>query len=227
MRRADRLFRIVEYLKARRQIVTADTLAIELGVSTRTIYRDISDLLTSGVPIIGEAGMGYVMDRDHVIRPLMFTTEELEALTLGAQMVKSWGDDALAGAASQAIDKVSAVLPEALQQEMSDISLLSFTSSSAPAITIDFTALRRAIRSKYIINFEYVRQDGTTSSRHARPLSLAFFAPVWLLIGWCELRNDFRNFRIDRIGELTVTTNCFKDEKGKRLMDYKCIMQNS
>lgn len=220
MRRADRLFRIVEYLKARRQVVTAEKLAEALEVSTRTIYRDIADLSASGVPILGEAGVGYVLHRDHVVKPLMFGLEELDALMLGAQMVKSWGDKELAHAASQAIDKLKSVLPENLQQEISSSFLFSVTSKAKLEINVDFTALRRAIRTKNKVYFSYEDEGGKASQRRARPLCLVFFSPVWLLLAWCEKRNDFRSFRLDRIKELTVLDELYKEETGKRLYDY-------
>lgn len=220
MRRADRLFRIVEYLKARRQVVTAGSLAEELDVSVRTIYRDIADLGASGVPIIGEAGVGYMLDKDYVVRPLMFDTEELDALMLGAQMVQSWGDKELARAANQALDKITSVLPEVLQKEISETFLFSMTSKNEVKIHIDFTGLRRAIRGKNIVEFCYTREDGNESNRRVRPLCLAFFSPVWLLSGWCEMREDFRNFRLDRIQNLKIREERFRDEAGKRLYDY-------
>lgn len=220
MRRADRLFRIVEYLKARRQVVTAEKLAEALEVSTRTIYRDIADLGASGVPILGEAGVGYVLHRDHVVKPLMFGLEELDALMLGAQMVRSWGDKELAQSASQAIDKLKSVLPESLQQELSGSFLFSMASKAKLQINVDFTALRRAIRTKNKLYFTYEDEDGKASQRCVRPLCLVFFSPVWLLLAWCEKRNDFRNFRLDRIKELTVLEEVYKEEIGKRLYDY-------
>jgi len=221
MRRADRLFRIVEYLKARKQIVTAYNLADTLEVSMRTIYRDIRDLVASGVPIIGEAGVGYMLDKNYVVRPLMFDIEELDALILGAQMVESCGDTELARAARHAIDKIKSVLPDSLQREIADTFLFSLPSQGNPAINIDFTGLRRAIRSRRIVEFNYIREDGEQSCRRMRPLCLVFFSPVWLVTGWCEIRNDFRNFRLDRIQDIKITKETFRDEKGKRLYDYK------
>ncbi|MDA0690666.1 MAG: YafY family protein [Nitrospinae bacterium] len=220
MRRADRLFRIVEYLKARRQVVTAGSLAEELGVSVRTIYRDIADLGASGVPIIGEAGVGYMLHKNYVVRPLMFDTEELDALMLGAQMVQSWGDKELAKAANQALDKITSVLPESLRKEIAETFLFSMASKNEVKIHIDFTALRRAIRGKNIVEFSYKREDGEASTRRVRPLCLAFFSPVWLISGWCEMRDDFRNFRLDRIQDMKITEERFRDEKGKSLYDY-------
>ncbi len=221
MRRADRLFRIVEYLKARARVVTASSIAEAMEVSVRTIYRDISDLETSGVPILGEAGVGYMLDKDYVVRPLMFDVEELDALMLGAQMVESWGDPALAKAARQAVDKITSVLPDQLRKEIEKTFLFSIPTQSSPVTSIDFTKLRRAIRSKHKVEFSYVREDGQSSTRKVRPLCMAFFGPVWLLAAWCELREDFRNFRLDRIQKMKITEDLFRDEKGKNLQDFK------
>ena len=224
MRRADRLFRIVEYLKARRSVVTAKKIAEELEVSPRTIYRDIADLNASGVPIIGEAGVGYMLSQDYQLRPLMFGLEELDALMLGAQMVKSWGDDSIAQAASQAIDKLTSVLPDATRQEMEETFLFSIPSREKTEISIDFASLRRAIRSKNKLNFIYENENQSQTERTVRPLCLMFISPVWLLLAWCEKRNDFRNFRIDRVKKLEISDEIFIDEKGKRIQDYCCQM---
>lgn len=221
MRRADRLFRIVEYLKARRQAVTADKLADELDVSVRTIYRDIADLCRSDVPIFGEAGVGYTLDRDYTVRPLIFDVEELDALALGAQMVGSWGDPEIARSARRAIDKITSVLPEPLRAEIFQTALFSPPSQAKVPVKIDFPALRRAIRKRNKVEFRYEALNGKKSQRIVRPLCLAFFGPVWLFAGWCESRQDFRNFRLDRMTRLKVSDTLFTDEIGKRLIDYR------
>tara|TARA_R110002111_G_scaffold258865_2_gene328295 strand:+ start:485 stop:1168 length:684 start_codon:yes stop_codon:yes gene_type:complete len=221
MRRADRLFRIVEFLKARRFAVKAVDLASELEVSTRTIYRDMADLQISGVPITGEAGVGYMLSSDHVVKPLMFNAEEVDALMLGVQMVKSWGDKALAKSAGQAIDKITSTLPESLRQEIENTFLFSKTSEAELPLQIDFTTLRRAIRSKNKLQMTYTELKGESSERCIRPLCLIFFSPVWLLLGWCEKRHDFRSFRLDRISQIQVLDLKYIDEAGKRLSDYQ------
>lgn len=220
MRRADRLFRIVEYLKTRKRVVRASELAEKLEVSLRTIYRDIADLQLSGIPIIGEAGVGYLLDKEHILRPMIFTIDELEALILGAQMVKSWGDNTLAKSSASAIDKIGAVLPPTLEQEIANAFLFSFPTRARKPIGNLLTECRKTIRSKNKLLFSYVREDGETHSRTVRPLCLAFFAPSWLLLAWCEERKDFRNFRLDRMTDFDVLSERFKDEKGKRLQDY-------
>ena len=220
MRRADRLFRIVEFMKARRQAVTADRLAQELEVSVRTIYRDIADLQYSGVPIVGETGVGYALDRNYTLRPLIFDVEELDALALGAQMVNSWGDREIARSARQAIDKITAVLPDQLREEIMQTALFSPPSQAKEPITVDFSAIRRAIRTRNRIRFDYISLQDQRSSRTVRPLCLSFFGPVWLLTAWCEKRRDFRNFRLDRLRRLKILDEKFRDEPGKRLSDY-------
>lgn len=220
MRRADRLFRIVEYLKTRKSVVRAHELAETLEVSQRTIYRDVADLQMSGVPIIGEAGVGYMLDKEHILRPMTFTIEELEALMLGAQMVRSWGDEMLTKSAASAIDKIGSVLPPTLAKEMTDSFLFSFPTREKKSTNHILSQCRRVIRSKHKIRFAYTREDGKSSTRIVRPLCLVFFAPDWLLLAWCEERKDFRNFRLDRMVEFEVLHERFKDEKGKRLKDY-------
>ena len=221
MRRADRLFRIVEYLKARREAVTAEEIAQEMELSIRTIYRDIADLRSSGVPVIGEAGIGYLLNRDYVVKPLMFSVEELDALSLGAQMLESWGDVAIARSARQAMDKITAVLPAALAEDADRCASYACATRSKPAISIDLTSLRRAIRSKHWVEICYRDESGSQSQRRIRPLCLVFIAPVWLLPAWCEMRQDFREFRVDRMASMQVTQEQFRDEAGKTLTDLK------
>lgn len=221
MRRADRLFRIVEYLKARREAVTADELAAEMQIGVRTIYRDVADLRTSGVPIVGEAGVGYLLRREYVLRPLMFDVEELEALALGAQIVDSWGDTELARSARQAMDKITAVLPDDLAADAVQRAAYACASRKKTDLLVDLSALRHAIRSRHWIEMDYTSESGTTSSRKVRPLCVVFIAPVWLLAAWCELRQDFREFRVDRIQKMTVRAEQFPNEPGRTLEDLQ------
>jgi predicted DNA-binding transcriptional regulator YafY len=219
MRRADRLFRIVEHLKARREVVTAEALATELEIGVRTIYRDVADLRSSGVPIIGEAGIGYLLSRDYLVRPLMFNVEELDALSLGAQMVESWGDAAIARSARRAIDKITAVLPEVLAEDANHAAAYACSSRRKLPIAIDLAALRRAVRSKHVVEICYTDESGRKSRRRIRPLCLVFIAPVWLVAAWCEARKDFREFRVDRVTSMRITDEKFREDKGKTLKD--------
>lgn len=221
LRRADRLFRIVEYLKARREAVTALELGEELGVGVRTIYRDIADLKASGVPLTGEAGVGYLLSPHFVVRPLLFGDEELEALALGAQMVQSWADPAMAQAARKALDKITAVLPDSLADNIRQATSFAHPSSGKQPIQINFTSLRRAIRTQHIVEILYTDQSGSETTRQLRPLALVFLAPIWLLLGWCELRQSFRSFRVDRMQSMRVLNMQFDQEKGKTLADMQ------
>ncbi|MFG0297104.1 MAG: helix-turn-helix transcriptional regulator [Maioricimonas sp. JB045] len=221
MRRADRLFRIVEYLKGRREAVTAESLAAEMEIGVRTIYRDVADLRSSGVPIIGEAGVGYLLGRDYVVKPLMFDVEELDALALGAQMVESWGDDSLARSARRAIEKITAVLPDGLAEDANRSAAYACSSRSRVPIVIDLASLRRAVRSRHWVEICYTDESGRESRRRIRPLCLVFIAPVWLMAAWCEARKDFREFRVDRITNMTITDEQFRDEAGKTLGDLQ------
>lgn len=221
MRRADRLFRIVELLKTRRYAVTAQQMAELLEVSKRTIYRDIMDLSLSGVPIIGEAGVGYMLDESYVVRPLMFSLEELDALMLGIQMVRSWTDSALADAATSALDKIGAVLPLPLRNDMMSAALFAPQTGYSEGIDVDFAEIRQSIRTKNYISFRYQSLDNRITQRHVRPLAIAFFASSCLLMGWCSTRHDFRNFRLDRMSNLLVLDEVFRDEDGKRLSDFE------
>ncbi|EMI52696.1 helix-turn-helix transcriptional regulator [Rhodopirellula sallentina] len=221
MRRADRLFRIVEYLKARREAVTAKELGEELEVGVRTIYRDIADLRASGVPLSGEAGVGYLLSSDYVVRPLLFDGEELDALALGAQMVQSWADPAMAQAARRALDRITAVLPDSLGDNIRQTTAYSYPSPGKPALQIDFTSLRRAIRTRHVVEFCYIDRPGSETTRRVRPLSLIFLAPNWLVAAWCELRQDFRHFRLDRMQDMKVLDQGFENETGKTLDDMR------
>lgn len=219
MRRADRLFEIIQLLR-RKPTVRARELSEALEVSERTIYRDIQDLMASGVPIEGEAGVGYVLKAGFDLPPLMFKEQEIEALVLGARMVESWADSELALAATDAIAKIEAVVPDRLRAYMAGTALLAPSSYGIEPIKYDLAVLRRAIRSQLKVRFRYTDVLRQQSERTVRPLSLAFFGPVWLLAAWCELRDDFRTFRLDRMERFAVTSDRFRPERGKLLQDF-------
>jgi len=219
MRRADRLFEIIQHMR-RKPTVRARELADALEVSERTIYRDVQDLMASGVPIEGEAGIGYVLRAGYDLPPLMFKEQEIEALVLGARMVESWGDSELAVAATDAIAKIEAVIPDRLRGYMANTALLAPSAYGIEPIRCDLGALRRAVRSQLKVRFHYNDVLRQRSERTVRPLSLAFFGPVWLLAAWCELRVDFRTFRLDRMEDFEVTGERFRLERGKTLQDF-------
>ncbi len=224
MRRADRLMKLVHYLRKRRRAVTARQIAEDFEVCQRTIYRDIQDLMDSGVPIYGEAGVGYVIDKKYHLPPVMFDQDELEALSLGIAMVRNWTDDGYAEKAEEALDKISAVLPENLLHELEQLVVLSMPSKGKIPWEVNFSGIRECIRNKQKIRFRYRDEQRKSSERTIRPLALVFFGPVWLLVGWCEWRKDFRNFRLDRMRQMEVCEDFFRDERGKTLAAY-CATQ--
>jgi predicted DNA-binding transcriptional regulator YafY len=215
MRRADRLFQIVQLLRAR-GTVTAAELAGELAVSERTIYRDVRDLMLAGVPIQGEAGVGYALPRGFDLPPLMFSEGELSALVLGASMVQAFADEALAQEARNLLAKVQAVLPERLRPTMQRSELLA-----PPFHREDLAAhlepLRHAIKERRILSLEYVAAGGEASVRRVHPLGLYFWGSAWTLTAWCELREDFRTFRPDRIRKLEDTGDRFEPDPERDL----------
>jgi len=219
MRRADRLFEIIQILR-RKKLTRAADLAALLEVSERTIYRDISDMVSQGVPIEGEAGVGYILRPGFDLPPLMFNENEVEALLLGARIVQSWADPELATAAAAAIDKVSAVSPEALRQQFDLVRLWAPAEHGRQVITIDQAALRHAIRDQRKIRFVYQDLRDSATERIARPLIMAFYGPVWLLAAWCETRDDFRVFRIDRMSDLAVLDATFEATPGQTAQDF-------
>ena len=218
-RRADRLYQLIDILRGGR-VVTARSLSKRLEVSERTVYRDVADLIGSGVPITGEAGVGYVLDDDFDLPPLMFDGDEVTALVLGARMATLYTDDGLAAAAKRVLDKVAAVLPARLRPLVEE-ARLDARGSAETGATPHLSVLRSSIDRRYRIRLRYVALDGRESERTVRPLGLALFAPHWLLAAWCELRSGFRAFRVDRIDDLSVEPVSFPVEPGRELADFR------
>jgi len=218
VRRADRLFRIVQRLR-RRGVHTARALAEELEVSERTVYRDVRDLMHSGVPILGEAGVGYALPRGYDLPPLMFSEEEIEAIVLGTRMVQTWADPGLARAAGDVLGKVEAVLPPALRERLSAAALFSPPLGVPEGVAAGLAELRRAIRERRKARFAYVDGVGAASQRTVWPLGLFFWGRTWSLAGFCELRQGFRNFRADRVKDLVVLEERFDRLEGRQLED--------
>lgn len=219
MRRADRLFQIIQLLR-RRNVATAGWLAGELEVSERTVYRDIRDLMLSGVPIEGEAGVGYVLRRGFDLPPLMFTDAEIEAMVLGARVVTSWGDAGLAKAAADALARVESVLPDRLKARLTGTPLFAPGFHVPQQVAASLTVVRGAIDARRKLRMAYTGADGAGTERTVRPLGLFFWGTTWSFAGWCELRTDFRSFRLDRIGRLDVLAERFQDEAGRTIDDY-------
>jgi predicted DNA-binding transcriptional regulator YafY len=218
VRRADRLFQLVQILR-RDRLSTAARLAAELGISTRTLYRDVADLQASGVPIEGEAGAGYRLPRRFDLPPLMFTVDEAEALFLGLSIASAWTDPALSEAAASARRKVASGLSDGLRQAL-QASVLEAVDFHVPeALKAPLGDLRRAVRERRRIQVDYEDKAGTASSRTLRPLGLYFWGGTWTLAAWCEARQDFRTFRVDRLKRWGLG-DVFPWEAGKELKDY-------
>ncbi|HBM87967.1 MAG: YafY family protein [Parvibaculaceae bacterium] len=220
MRRADRLFDIIEYLRRHRRVVTAAELAEKMEVSVRTIYRDIADLQASRVPIDGEAGLGYLLREGYDLPPLMFNEEEAEALALGARIVAAWGDDELAEASKAVLAKLRAVLPRDLKAQFDALGVMAPPAHYQEEVVIDLARVRRAVRNKKKIRFAYADKGGKASMRTIWPLTLSFYGAVWTVPGWCELRKDFRVFRADRMRDLEVLNERVPSDPDKNLASY-------
>ncbi len=219
MRRADRLFRLVQILR-RGRLITADKLAEELEVSTRTVYRDIKDLIGSGVPVEGEAGVGYLLYEGYDLPPLMFDAEELEALTFGMAMVQAWADPKLALAATDVLQKIESVLPDLLRPRLAKPSLAAHGDAFPEPIVIDVGDLRHGIRNQNKVLINYRDGKGDKSQRTLWPLGLQLYRAIWMLGAWCELREGFRVFRLDRIEQMIVLEERFPHERGKTHDDF-------
>jgi predicted DNA-binding transcriptional regulator YafY len=222
MRRADRLFRIVQLLRSGR-LKTARDLAERLQVSERTIYRDVRDLQLAGQPIEGEAGVGYTLRREFDLPPLMFTQEEVTALVLGARLVQAWGGLEAAAAARSALVRIEAVLPEALAARLDRIALYApeFQMPRAQKVLLD--QLHQACLEQTVVGFRYTRLADDASRAEERtvwPLACAFWSGVWTIAAWDEQRNDFRSFRLDRIEVFVALERRFTPKRGQRLADF-------
>lgn len=199
MRRADRLFQIIQILRRTGRPTTADALAIELETSKRTVYRDVAALIGQRVPIRGEAGVGYVLGDGFDLPPLMLTPDEIEAAVLGAQWVARSGDPALARAAQDLIAKIAAAVPERLRPYVLEPITATPRSFNARDDALDMALVRQHVRNGRKIHLTYRDEQGRDTERTVWPVTVGYLDTVRHLIGWCELRQDFRNFRSDRV----------------------------
>lgn len=216
-----RLFRLLDVMRLRTTPVTAASLATELDVSVRSIYRDIADLQTMGAPIRGEGGIGYVMERGYFLPSLRFEGDELDAIVLGLKLVSERAAPFLDRAAERAAAKISSALGETQKEQMIDSALeagpaRTFPSDDNMAI---FATLRAAIATKAVLSISYRSFEGSPSTRDARPLGLTLFENAWLFTIWCETAQGFRHLRLDRITSITDTGKRFRTETGKRFRD--------
>ena len=222
MRRADRLFHIVQLIRGRR-LTTAAFLAERLEVSERTVYRDVADLQHQGVPIEGEAGVGYRLGAGFELPPLMLTQNEAKSLVAAVRLAQAWLDTALARDAENALGKILSVLPLAKRAAAESLALY------APLISIGMLSQqtsqtlqtsREAVHAQRTLSFSYSDLAGRQSKRVVRPLGCFFWGKVWTLAAWCESRQEFRNFRVDRIEALALLPDTFRDEPDKSLAQF-------
>ncbi|MHB1744028.1 MAG: helix-turn-helix transcriptional regulator [Acidobacteriaceae bacterium] len=219
MRRADRLFQIVQYLRGRR-LTTAAQLSAWLHVSERTIYRDIRDLSLSGVPVLSEAGVGYRLSSHFDLPPIMFTFDEVEALVAGARAIEAWGGVALADSARSAISKIIQVLPPSRRNDVERTHLYAPGFHVRSEVYAFIDPIRLAIQHRSKLKIAYRDGKNNASTRVIRPLGLYFWGDKWTLAAYCESRMDFRSFRLDRIGALEDVKQRFEEEKGRTLEDF-------
>jgi predicted DNA-binding transcriptional regulator YafY len=218
MRRADRLFQIIQLLRRRRTVTTAAQIASKLEVSERTVYRDIRDLVLAGTPIDGEAGVGYRIRPGYDLPPLMFDRDEIQALVLGVRIVRQFGDPALARASDAILAKVAAVLPPDLEPLLAGTKLFVPTIVGGKGSADGLAIAREALVSRRRLRFRYANERGDASERTVRPLAVFFWGRTWTLAAWCEMRIGFRNFRVDRIREPALGDR-FEEEPGRTLRD--------
>lgn len=218
MRRGDRLFQLVQLIRGRR-LSTAAWLAERLEVSLRTVYRDVADLQAQGVPIDGEAGVGYRLGAGYELPPLMFSTDEAKALVAAMRLAQPWLDSALAQQGERALSKILAVLPPAARAAADSLVVHAPPVGPDDAVRDRLTLLRQAAEDRQKLRLQYVDLNERTSARLVRPLGCFYWGQVWTLGAWCEHRQDFRSFRVDRITHCEVLGERFRDEPGRSLAD--------
>jgi predicted DNA-binding transcriptional regulator YafY len=222
MRRADRLFHIVQLIRGRR-LTTAAFLAARLEVSERTVYRDVADLQHQGVPIEGEAGVGYRLGAGFELPPLMFTQDEAKSLVAAVRLAQGWLDPGLAREAENALGKILSVLPATVRAAAESVALyapmVSLSEQARRTLQL-LQSLREAVNARRKVSFNYCDLTGHPSQRVVRPLGCFFWGKVWTLAAWCESRQDFRNFRVDRLEQIAVLPDSFRDEPDKSLAQF-------
>lgn len=221
MSRTARLLELLELLRRRRTPASGTELAQRLGVSLRTLYRDIATLQEQGADIRGEPGLGYVLRPGFTLPPLMFSADELEALMLGSRWVALRGDTHLRTAADSAIAKIRAVLPSKWRDSLDEATLTVPNVGVTAAETVDTAAIRAAIRHEHKLRFEYRDQNGKVTRRTVWPLLLGYFANVLLLVAWCETREDFRAFRVDRMRHLETTGDPYPQRRVTLVREWR------
>lgn len=218
MRRADRLFHIIQLIRGRR-LTTAAYLAQRLEVSERTIYRDVADLQLQGVPIEGEAGVGYRLGAGFDLPPMMFTHDEAKALVASVRMAQAWLDPALATGAEDALGKILSVLPVEARVAAEALAVYAPQGGLSEPAQRTLQTLREAAQDRRKVFINYRDVSDQPSERTVRPLGCFYWGKVWTLAAWCERRNDFRSFRVDRVTYVRQLEDRFRDEPGRTLAD--------
>lgn len=222
MTKSERLLALLQLLRGCRHPVSAACLASQLDVSLRTLYRDIASLQAQGAAIVGEAGLGYVLQPGYLLPPLMFRDEELEALVLGMRWVVRRGDGPLAAAAKDVLAKVAHVLPDAMRDSLAGIGLAAVPAGTPPG-PVDTALLRQAIRGERKLEIVYRDGQGRESTRLLWPLLIGYFDHVLMLAAWCELRGAFRNFRVDRMADARLTETPFPRRRRVLLKEWHAV----
>ena len=218
MRRAERLFQLIQLIRGRR-LSTARFLAERLQVSERTVYRDVAELMLQGVPVEGEAGVGYRMRAGFDLPPLMFTKDEAQALVAAVRIAQPRLDAALAAQAESALSKIMAVLPAAARAAAESLAVYAPSFALGDETRRHLETLRVASEARHKLRLQYLDLKGVPSERTVRPLGCFYWGAVWTLAAWFESRQDFRSFRVDRIGVIEVLDERFAMEPGKTLAD--------
>lgn len=221
MSRAQRLLELVQVLRRHRRPVAGAVLAQEVGVSIRTLYRDIESLRAQGAPIDGEAGVGYVLRPGFLLPPLMFSEEEIEALVLGSRWVSERADGPLGKAARNVLAKIGAVLPEDLKDSIDASGLLIGPGALIAAGDAELTTIRQAIRTERKMQIAYGDEQGIVTERIIWPFALAFYDRTRVVVAWCELRAGYRHFRTDRITALDVAEGRYPRRRGALLKEWR------
>jgi predicted DNA-binding transcriptional regulator YafY len=215
MRRADRLFDIIQTLRVATKPMTAATLAEHLEVTVRTVYRDIATLQARRVPIEGAAGIGYVLRRGFDLPPLMFTADEIDAIAVGARLVRRLRDPGLQDAADSVLAKITTILPDGLRPGVISAPFYVSDGQAATPMGIDLSDVRYAIRETRKMRITYADVSGQRSNRTIWPIAMAYYVDATLIGAWCELRLDYRHFRVDRIVTSTLMDETFSTDGGK------------
>lgn len=216
MRKASRLFEIIQTLRLAAHPITAQQMAERLEVTQRSIYRDIAALQAMRVPIEGERGIGYILRPGFHLPPLMFTPEETEAIVLGMALTRRTADRELREASARVLDKIAAAVPPPLREAIVSRSLYAWGRVAEAPEAVDFSMLRRAIREEEKLELDYVNERQQATTRTIRPIAVIHYAEAAVIVGWCELREGIRNFRVDRVNACRATGQHFRRE-GDRL----------